>query len=158
MNINSPHPISFGCDLHHLHGISLNRNNHPFFSLSSSLPFATLAIAAMAATDGNLPMSTIIHMITTIRLSSSNYLLWRNQLLPLLSYQKLKDHVLGTTEPPKATITTDDKSIPNLEFVSWSDADQRAVLILLSSLSEEATAEVLTSLLPMPFGLLSMRI
>ena len=46
-----------------------------------------------------LPFNTLIHMVT-IKLSSSNYLLWKSQLLPLLESQELIGHVDGTLEPP----------------------------------------------------------
>ncbi|GJY30675.1 retrovirus-related pol polyprotein from transposon TNT 1-94 [Tanacetum coccineum] len=86
-------------------------------------------------------MNTLLHMIP-IKLSSTNYLLWKNQMLPLLSYQKLTNHIDGTTAP-SATITSGDQSIPNPAFTTWNDFDQRAVILLNSSLTEEAAAEVL---------------
>ncbi|GJX95959.1 putative RNA-directed DNA polymerase, partial [Tanacetum coccineum] len=63
-------------------------------------------------------------------------------MLPLLSYQKLTNHIDGTTAP-SATITSGDQSIPNPAFTTWNDFDQRAVILLNSSLTEEAAAEVL---------------
>ncbi|GJV33017.1 putative RNA-directed DNA polymerase [Tanacetum coccineum] len=86
-------------------------------------------------------MNTLLHMIP-IKLSSTNYLLWKNQMLPLLSYQKLTNHIDGTTAA-SATITSGDQSIPNPAFTTWNDFDQRAVILLNSSLTEEAAAEVL---------------
>ncbi|KAM0058932.1 putative RNA-directed DNA polymerase [Helianthus debilis subsp. tardiflorus] len=92
--------------------------------------------------DGTLPIATILHMIT-LKLSSTNYLYWKNQILPLLSYQKLIGHVDGSIASPPATITTDGKESVNPKHTDWLDADQRAILILNSSLTEEAVAEVL---------------
>ncbi|GJT51967.1 zinc finger, CCHC-type containing LTR copia-type gag-polypeptide [Tanacetum coccineum] len=71
------------------------------------------------------------------KLSSTNYLLWKNQMLPLLSYQKLTNHIDGITAS-SATITSGDQSIPNPTFTTWNDFDQRAVILLNSSLTEEA--------------------
>ncbi|KAJ9566476.1 hypothetical protein OSB04_002442 [Centaurea solstitialis] len=45
--------------------------------------------------------------------------------------------------PPAPTIMVDDKTSPNPEFLSWQEDDQRALIILQSSLSEEAMAEAL---------------
>ena len=45
-----------------------------------------------------LPFNTMIHMVT-IKLSSSNYLLWKSQFLPLLESQELLNHVDGTLAP-----------------------------------------------------------
>ncbi|RVW53058.1 Retrovirus-related Pol polyprotein from transposon RE1 [Vitis vinifera] len=58
----------------------------------------------------------------TIKLSSSNYLLWKSQLLPLLESQDLLAYVDGTLVPPPP--------------------DQRLLCLLLSSLTEEAIAVV----------------
>ncbi|GJT25086.1 JmjC domain-containing protein [Tanacetum coccineum] len=63
-------------------------------------------------------------------------------MLPLLSYQKLTNHIDGTTAP-SATIASGDQSILNPAFTSWNDFDQRAVILLNSSITEEAAAEVL---------------
>ena len=57
-------------------------------SNSSSNPFSTL-----------LPFNTMIHMVI-IKLSSSNYLLWKSQLLPFLKSQGLLVHMDGTLVPP----------------------------------------------------------
>ena len=46
-----------------------------------------------------LSFNTMIHMVT-IKLSSSNYLLWKSQLLLLLESQELLSHVDGTIAPP----------------------------------------------------------
>lgn len=83
----------------------------------------------MATTDTSIPLSTLLHMLT-IKLSSSNYLLWRNQVLPLLSYQNLHGHIDGTNVKPTPTITTDNTSSPNPAFSTWKEADQRALIIL----------------------------
>ena len=86
-------------------------------------------------------MSTILHLITN-RLSSSNYLLWKNQLLPLPSYQNLLDHVDGSAYAPAAEILSDGKPSPNPTYSAWLSADQRAMILLHASLSEEAFSEV----------------
>ncbi|PWA40684.1 zinc finger, CCHC-type, Gag-polypeptide of LTR copia-type [Artemisia annua] len=91
--------------------------------------------------DGTFPMNTLLHMIP-IKLGSTNYLLWKNQMLPLFSYQKLTNHIDGTPAPP-ATTLAEDKPIPNPAFKTWNNLDQRAVILLNSSLTEEAAAEVL---------------
>lgn len=45
--------------------------------------------------DFDLPMKTILHLIT-IKLSSINYLLWTNQVTPILTYQGLLGHIDGS--------------------------------------------------------------
>ncbi|PWA67941.1 zinc finger, CCHC-type, Gag-polypeptide of LTR copia-type [Artemisia annua] len=86
-------------------------------------------------TNAPLPFSTVLHM-KTIKLSSSNYLLWNKQMLPLLAYQQLTGYVDGSIPKPSATITNGDNTSPNPAYASWIAADQ-------PSLSEEAMAETL---------------
>ncbi|GKC46334.1 putative RNA-directed DNA polymerase [Tanacetum coccineum] len=64
-------------------------------------------------------------------------------MLPLFSYQKLLPYIDDTSTSPPETIQVDGNSAPNLAFSSWTDLDQRAVILLNSSLTEEAAAEVL---------------
>ena len=87
-----------------------------------------------------LPFNTLIHMVT-IKLSSSNYLLWKSQLLPLLESQELIGHVDGTLEPPPRFALANSQT-PNIKPLAWKQTDQRLLSLLLSSLTEEAMVEV----------------
>ena len=73
--------------------------------------------------ESSLPLATILHMIT-LKLSPTNYLLWRNQLLTLLTYQKLSGHVLGTTLAPTKTLHTEGATVPNPAYEKWLEDDQ----------------------------------
>ncbi|KAM0002042.1 putative RNA-directed DNA polymerase [Helianthus debilis subsp. tardiflorus] len=81
--------------------------------------------------------------LPAIKLSSSNYLVWRNHTRLLLAIHKLSPHIDGSSSAPSETVTTGEKSSPNPEFITWTEADQKAALLILSSLTEEAAAEVL---------------
>lgn len=96
---------------------------------------------ASSSQDTTLPMNTILHLITN-RLSSSNYLLWKNQMIPLLTYQNLLGHVDGTLPAPDPVILTAEKFMPNPAFTAWISADQRAIILLQASLTEEAFYEI----------------
>ena len=108
----------------------------------------------MADSSSSFSFNTMIHMVT-IKLSSTNYLLWRNQLLPLLHCQNLFSHIDGSATIPPITITpnsssisTDDSSTSsnpqlNPAYTAWRLQDQRLLSLLFSSLTEEAMAEVL---------------
>jgi hypothetical protein len=87
-----------------------------------------------------LPFNTLIHMVT-IKLSSSNYLLWKSQLLFLLESQELIGHVDETLEPPPRFAPANSQT-PNIKHLAWKQTDQRLLSLLLSSLTEEAMAEV----------------
>lgn len=86
-------------------------------------------------------MNTLMHLMT-IRLSPSNYLLWKSQLIPLLTHQSLLGHVDGTSAAPPTELLVNDKPAPNPAFAAWLAADQRAVIILQASLTEEAFSEI----------------
>ncbi|GJU66919.1 putative RNA-directed DNA polymerase [Tanacetum coccineum] len=87
--------------------------------------------------ENNIPLNTIIHMLT-IKLGPSNYLLWKNQIIPILSYQNLLNHVDGTGITPPSTRREGDTTVDNPDYSAWVLADQKTVIILHASLSEEA--------------------
>ncbi|KAI3719151.1 hypothetical protein L6452_20045 [Arctium lappa] len=93
------------------------------------------------STDNTLPLNTLLHMLT-IKLSSSNYLLWRNQIIPILSYQNLLRHVDGSATAPSPTIVQDDKEVANPDIPLWLAADQRTIIVLHASLTEEAVSVI----------------
>lgn len=96
---------------------------------------------ASSSTETTLPMNTILHLIT-IRLSPSNYLLWVNQMTPLLTYQNLFDHIDGSSPAPPSHLVVDGKPTLNPAHAEWLAADQRAVILLQASLTEEAFSEI----------------
>jgi len=92
----------------------------------------------MASTNSStttLTFNTMVHMVT-IKLSSTNFLFWRSQVVPLLQCQKFYGYVDGSTLMPSATIdpTTNDL---------WKQNDQLIMSLLLSSLTEEALSVVI---------------
>jgi len=95
--------------------------------------------------NGALSFNTMIHMLN-IRLTPSNFILWRRQLLPLLQGQALYGHIDGSTPAPPAMLTFADgspSSTVNPAFTSWKQQDQRLVNLFLASLTEETLAQVL---------------
>ncbi|KAK9063189.1 hypothetical protein SSX86_017059 [Deinandra increscens subsp. villosa] len=94
-----------------------------------------------SSSDNNSHLNTALHMLS--KLTSTNYLLWRNHMSNLLTFQGLISHVDGSADCPPETTIIDNKSAPNPARDVWISADQKTVLILLTSLSDEAAAEVL---------------
>ncbi|GJW67898.1 hypothetical protein Tco_0122322 [Tanacetum coccineum] len=74
--------------------------------------------------ENNIPLNTIIHMLT-IKLGSFNYLSWKNQIIPILSYQNLFNHVDGTGITPPSTRREADKTVDNPDYSAWVLADQK---------------------------------
>ena len=86
-----------------------------------------------------LSFNTMVH-ITTIKLSATNFSLWKSQLIPLLQCQDCIGFIDGSLQQPSETITEDGTSTVNPEFLDWKLKDQRILSLLLSSLTEEAMA------------------
>ncbi|KAJ0649515.1 putative RNA-directed DNA polymerase [Helianthus annuus] len=99
-------------------------------------------MATSDSSSSSLPMAPLLHMIT-LKLSPSNYLYWKHQLLPLLASQKLVGHVDGSLPTPPATKSVDSKHVPNPDHTTWLENDQKTILIINSSLTEEAVVEIL---------------
>jgi hypothetical protein len=108
----------------------------------SSIGLTSTDPMASTALNSSLSLQTMFHMIT-IKLSSTNYLLWRNQILPLLNSQNLLDYIDGSVHEPPESILSESISIPNPKHAIWKSEDQHLLILLLSSLTEEAMAEVL---------------
>lgn len=79
----------------------------------------------------------------TIKLPSSNCLLYLNQITSLLLHQKWMSHVDGSSFAPPSKTLIDGKKAPNPTHNAWVELDQKALLILQSSLSEESISKVL---------------
>ncbi|KAK7310171.1 hypothetical protein RJT34_07502 [Clitoria ternatea] len=89
-----------------------------------------------SAFSGALSFNTMIHMLH-IRLTSTNFILWRRQILPLLQGHALFSHIDGSTPTPPSTIDSADDtptSIVNPAFTSWKQQDQRLIWTTLESL------------------------
>ncbi|GJV88661.1 retrovirus-related pol polyprotein from transposon TNT 1-94 [Tanacetum coccineum] len=64
-------------------------------------------------------------------------------MIPIFTYEKLIGHINGTSISPSPKVTIEGKANPNPDLLTWTKDDQRAVILLQSSLTEEAAAEVL---------------
>ncbi|KAL6325439.1 hypothetical protein AAG906_023284 [Vitis piasezkii] len=96
-----------------------------------------------ASSSSSLPLNTMVHMLT-IKLTSSNYLLWKNQFVPLLASQDLFGYLDGSIRAPSATIlAADGTTKSNPAYTSWLHTDQTLLSLLYSSLTEESMSEVL---------------
>ena len=75
-------------------------------------------------------------------------------MMPIFTYQKLIGHIDGTSVSPPPTVTVERKAIANPALLPWTEEDHRAVILLQSSLTEEAAYEVFVSLLLAKYGYL----
>ncbi|KAJ0024683.1 hypothetical protein Pint_06793 [Pistacia integerrima] len=98
---------------------------------------------AALSSSSSLPLNTMVHMLT-IKLTSTNYLLWQNQFLPLLTSQGLFGYLDGSVQAPSPKITGSDRTTQeNPAYTSWLNTDQTLLSLLYSSLTEESMGEVL---------------
>ncbi|CAM8895542.1 unnamed protein product [Rhodiola kirilowii] len=101
--------------------------------------------------DQKLPYNTLIHMLN-IKLSASNFILWKTQVTHILRAQKLFGFLDGSSPCPPAPVQPPAPTDPAakahydaslLAFEDWVAEDQRLCGLLFSSLTEEAMAEVI---------------
>ena len=102
-----------------------------------------LTMIDSASSSSSLPLNTMVPMLT-IKLTSSNYLLWKNQFVPLLASQDLFGYLDGSIGAPSATfLTADGTTKSNPTYIFWLHTDQTLLSLLYSSLTEESMSEVL---------------
>ncbi|KAL9672660.1 hypothetical protein QQ045_028912 [Rhodiola kirilowii] len=107
--------------------------------------------------DQKLPYNTLIHMLN-IKLSSSNFMLWKTQVQHILRAQKFFGYLDGSHPCPPAPVlppAAPDPAAPAAvaakavykdaltAYDDWMAEDQRLCGLLFSSLSEEAMSEVI---------------
>lgn len=80
------------------------------------------------------------------KLTRTNFLLWKSQVVPILRGVQLFGYLDGTIPKPNSKITTgtgaDVREIDNPQYASWFVQDQAIVGALLSSMTEEVLAQV----------------
>ncbi|KAL9380568.1 hypothetical protein Peur_026225 [Populus x canadensis] len=84
----------------------------PTSSSSVSVVSSSLSISLAALTNNFFT-----------HLNANNYLLWRNQITPLLICNDLYGHIDGTNPPPSKTILIDGTASPNPEYARWFKID-----------------------------------
>ncbi|KAG9441434.1 hypothetical protein H6P81_017288 [Aristolochia fimbriata] len=67
-------------------------------------------------------VNNITHHVS-IKLDRDNYLLWRQQFLPVLNSQSLMGFVDGSIQPPPQFSTTDSSTV-TAEYIRWYALDQ----------------------------------
>ncbi|KAF8388901.1 hypothetical protein HHK36_025582 [Tetracentron sinense] len=121
------------------------RNYVSQFPPSSLLTFlivcffmANQLVSSTMNTTPLLPYSSMAIMLS-IKLNGNNYLLWRNQILPLLESQELLGFIDGTAQQPFATMTQEDGTqVINPEHCIWRLTDRFVLSLINSSLTEAA--------------------
>ncbi|OVA12200.1 hypothetical protein BVC80_1777g19 [Macleaya cordata] len=84
---------------------------------------------------------TSINHIVSVKLETSNYLLWLAQFKPLLKGYNLVGYVDGTFPCPPRYLGSDDTTV-NPACLAWEQQDQVLLGWLLSSLSDPVLARM----------------
>lgn len=101
------------------------------FSISNSLPSSTLLAAP-----------NITHLVS-IKLDSTNYLLWKSQFLPVLISNDLLGYVDSTFPcPPQYTCDAEGRYTPNPAYHAWIRTDQSVRSWLNATLTQEMLLDV----------------
>lgn len=101
------------------------------------------AITNTSPFQSSLTLQVMSHMIT-VKLSSSNYLLWHSFIHPLFFSQKFLPYVNGSLPSPSKTVVDSAGSTSlNSMYVKWYANDQIVKVFLTSTLSEETLATVI---------------
>lgn len=99
----------------------------------------------MASSSRSLAAAPLGHLVTE-KLTKTNYMLWRAQVLPAIRGARLVGYLDGSAAAPaeKITTETDEKEtqVSNPAFDLWLEKDQQVLSYLLSSLSREILIHV----------------
>lgn len=104
----------------------------------------------MGDPQATYPFPSKVHVLSCVKLklTDSNYLLWKTQIESLLSSQKLLGFVTGATPSPPATRPVINNNVPgeeaNPQFEAWFCSDQLGRSWLFGTLSEEILGSVHT--------------
>lgn len=79
------------------------------------------------------PVMPNLHDQLIIKLTSTNYLLWQTQLLPILKGYGLSHHIDGSVPLPPETL---DNNQLNPAYQAWFCKDQLVLSWIVNSLSE----------------------
>lgn len=87
----------------------------------------------------SLPVQSLHHLISilSIKLNTSNYLIWRTQILPLIQSLGVENH-LQEESPAEFTVNDKGEKVANSLFTTWKEKDLLLQSWLTGTLSEEA--------------------
>lgn len=85
--------------------------------------------------------SSIPSITIAVKLTSTNYLLWKTQLQPILCVYDLMEHVDGSSSTPLVVLDV----APNPTYQSWMKRDQLVLSWIISAISESLLPQIVGS-------------
>ncbi|CAA0809936.1 Unknown protein [Striga hermonthica] len=111
-------------------------------SSSSSTTSSTISSSSSTTTFAPIP----VHHAVRLRLSKTNYTLWRAQLLPFLRGSDLLGYLDGSIAAPSKYVPSSTAEgaelISNPAYTRWYNQDQQILSGMLSSITEEMLPDV----------------
>ncbi|GKV27133.1 hypothetical protein SLEP1_g36338 [Rubroshorea leprosula] len=97
----------------------------------------------MARNKNQLTIQSFHQMasLVSVKLSSSNFLLWKSQIYPLIRSAQIMHH-LEEEVAPTMTMIKDEKEVLNPEYEVWLNNDGLLTSWLLGTMNEEALSLV----------------
>ena len=112
--------------------------NQPWLPLTLHLlKFLQSLITPLVQIKLHLLPLTNAHHFLSIKLTNTNYLYWKTQMVPYHHGQRLLGYVNGSNRCPPSKISQDHEEIDNPAYDAWIDQDQTLMSLLIASLSEE---------------------
>ena len=100
------------------------------------------------------PVTQNVANFVSLRLSSTNFLLWKTQMLNILESYDLQGFITSETKPPSQFIMdAESNPHPNLAFVKWRKSDRLVEGWLTATLFEEVLGIVAVSTLQLRSGM-----
>ncbi|GKV49630.1 hypothetical protein SLEP1_g56371 [Rubroshorea leprosula] len=81
--------------------------------------------------------------LVSVKLSSTNFLLWKSQIYPLIRSAQLLHHL--EEEAPAMTVIKNDKEVPNQDYEVWLNNDGLLTSWLLGTMNEDSLSLVVGS-------------
>ena len=90
------------------------------------------------------PANLNVANFVSLKLTSTNFLLWETQVLSLIESQDLIGFITGSTSAPTAEISnpTNDGTMPNPDLATWTHTDRLVKEWITTTISEEALGTV----------------
>ena len=97
---------------------------------------STLLVTIVSSTPSQNLITINVAAHLPLKLISLNYFSWKAQFNALLFGLDLLGYLDGTLSCPFATVVQNDKTIPNLDYISWGHQDQLILHAIFASLNE----------------------
>lgn len=101
-------------------------------------------ISTSNSSNSSVSLLNNICNLVSVRLDSTNYVLWRFQISPLLKSHKLFKYVDGMIKAPKATLNVERQPEQiNPEYEQWHERDQALTTLINATLTQTTLSYVI---------------